>query len=449
VGIFWQDGVAGSVGFLFMNMGLIMRFMATKSVDEGRKAATFNILFMLPLSAIVVGNAGWLGKAISIAHPEVIPPNTSPDQIFVVVSNIVAIPGVFGFIMAALTAALMSTVDTLINATAAIYINDIHRPVRDYLKKKYKSQKENDKKELAAARYSSAIITALGVIAVLAFKGFPTVYEAHGYFHSTLTPPLVVAIFLGIFWKRFTPAAVMTTFIGGVALMLLGASHPATLISPFDHGIHMNAHHPYSYIRALYNLVVCSVVGVGVTLANSKLEQLVKSTIKSKTVAYALIALSTLLFVLIVGDFLPLSILIVLAIVLIFLVAMTSFYLIDYDPEGQTSGLTVWSVQKAKEVFKGRKINEAEGEKVTVAWKKKDGEDGVINFSKNDMKKMAAEVGDFVYISDKRKWLGGLKSIHSVYGEPHTEDGVVYLSNEDLLNGVFEEDKVLEAEKEM
>ena len=449
VGIFWQDGVAGSVGFLFMNMGLIMRFMATKSVDEGRKAATFNILFMLPLSAIVVGNAGWLGKAISIAHPEVIPPNTSPDQIFVVVSNIVAIPGVFGFIMAALTAALMSTVDTLINATAAIYINDIHRPVRDYLKKKYKSQKENDKKELAAARYSSAIITALGVIAVLAFKGFPTVYEAHGYFHSTLTPPLVVAIFLGIFWKRFTPAAVMTTFIGGVALMLLGASHPATLISPFDHGIHMNAHHPYSYIRALYNLVVCSVVGVGVTLANSKLEQLVKATIKSKTVAYALIALSTLLFVLIVGDFLPLSILIVLAIVLIFLVAMTSFYQIDYDPEGQTSGLTVWSVQKAKEVFKGRKINEAEGEKVTVAWKKKDGEDGVINFSKNDMKKMAAEVGDFVYISDKRKWLGGLKSIHSVYGEPHTEDGVVYLSNEDLLNGVFEEGKVLEAEKEM
>lgn len=55
VGIFWQDGVAGSIGFLFMNMGLIMRFMATKSVDEGRKAATFNILFMLPLSAIVVG----------------------------------------------------------------------------------------------------------------------------------------------------------------------------------------------------------------------------------------------------------------------------------------------------------------------------------------------------------------------------------------------------------
>ena len=32
VGIFWQDAIAGSIGFLFMNQGLIMRFMACKSV---------------------------------------------------------------------------------------------------------------------------------------------------------------------------------------------------------------------------------------------------------------------------------------------------------------------------------------------------------------------------------------------------------------------------------
>ncbi|RMF07504.1 MAG: sodium:solute symporter family protein, partial [Candidatus Neomarinimicrobiota bacterium] len=114
VGIFWQDAIAGSIGFLFMNQGLLMRFMACRSVNEGRKAAAVNILVVLPISAIVVGNAGWLGKAISVADPGLIPPNTSPDQIFVVVANIVSRPGVFGFVMAALTAALMSTVDTLI-----------------------------------------------------------------------------------------------------------------------------------------------------------------------------------------------------------------------------------------------------------------------------------------------------------------------------------------------
>ena len=52
VGIFWQDGIAGSIGFLFLNQGLIMRFMAAKSVNEGRKAAAINVLFVLPISAI-------------------------------------------------------------------------------------------------------------------------------------------------------------------------------------------------------------------------------------------------------------------------------------------------------------------------------------------------------------------------------------------------------------
>jgi len=173
VGIFWQDAIAGSIGFLFMNQGLIMRFMACKNVNEGRKAAGINILFVLPISAIVVGNAGWVGKAISIASPEVVSPSVSPDQIFVVVANIIASPGMFGFIMAALTAALMSTVDTLINATAAIYINDVHRPVRQFLKKSYGTVAESDRRELTAARYASIAVTTLGVLAVLAFKELP------------------------------------------------------------------------------------------------------------------------------------------------------------------------------------------------------------------------------------------------------------------------------------
>ena len=159
-----------------------MRFMACKNVNEGRKAAAVNILFVLPLSAIVVGNAGWIGKAISVTTPSVVAPNTSPDQIFVVVANIVASPGVFGFIMAALTAALMSTVDTLINATAAILINDVYRPIKRFMSMDTKTSGSDDKKELFAARLSSIGITILGVVAVLAFKNFPTVYEAHGYF---------------------------------------------------------------------------------------------------------------------------------------------------------------------------------------------------------------------------------------------------------------------------
>jgi len=65
------------------------------------------------------------------------------------------------------------------------------------------------------------------------------------------------------------------------------------------------------------------------------------------------------------------------------------------------------------------------------------------------MEKMAADVNDMVYISDKRKWLGGLKSIHTRYGEPHNEDGVVYITSNHEGHGLFVKGKVLEAEKEM
>jgi len=462
VGIFWQDGVAGSIGFLFMNMGLIMRFMATKSVNEGRKAAAFNILFMLPISAIVVGNAGWIGKAISVVSPDVVPPNTSPDQIFVVVANIVAIPGVFGFIMAALTAALMSTVDTLINATAAIYINDVHRPIKTWLKKYDEDTKSEDKHELFSARISSVVITILGVLSVLVFEGFPTVYEAHGFFHSTLTPPLVIAIFLGIFWKRFTPAGVITSFLGGVTLMIMGANHPGILIAPFDHGIEMHQAHPYTYIRALYNLVVCGAVAVAVTYANPWLKSTVaklKSKANHKKVFYAISFGAGIIFVGLIfsssivtlhpESYPEIIIMLLLAVVLVILVALSTTYYVKYNEETQTKGLTAWSIKSAKEFFKGSKLNEREGDKIRIKWKLREGDEDVVYFSKNDMNKMQAEVGDLVYITDARKWMGGLKSVHSVYGEPHNEDGIVYITDENFAQGQFVKGKALIAEKEM
>ena len=450
VGIFWQDAVAGSVGFLFMNQGLLMRFMACKSVNEGRKAATINILFVLPLSAIVVGNAGWLGKAMSVMDPGIISPNTSPDEIFVVVASIVTSPGIFGFIMAALTAALMSTVDTLINATAAIFVNDVYRPIMKYLKKKYDNNKQKDKQELFAARITSIAITASGVLSVLAFIQFPTVYEAHGYFHSTLTPPLVVAIFMGVFWKRFTPAGVITTFLGGVLLMILGARFPEVFISPFDHGIEMNPDRPYSYIRAFYNLIVCVGVGVFVTVTTviqKNIASTIKSNKNSKSIMWVLSVFTGVVYLLAILGFSSLQF--IFPVFIIVLVPIIVTYYSDYDEESSTKGLTVYSINEAKLAFKGSKVNEKLGETVEVNFFVSDHEQDEVMFSKNDLLKLGAEVGDLVYLSDKRKWLGGLKSIHSKIGKPHNEDGKVYLSEDQIDHGLFDKGKMLIAEKEM
>ena len=380
VGIFWQDGIAGSIGFLFMNQGLIMRFMACKSVNEGRKAATINILVVLPISAIVVSNAGWIGRAIVSVFPGQIDPNINPNDVFVVVTNLVARPGIFGFIIAALSAALMSTVDTLVNASANVFVNDLYRP---FVKKEH-----SDKHYLEIARWASVGVTALSVILVPVFNSFGTIYEAHGWFHSIFTPPLIVAIFLGIFWRRFTSAAVISTFTVGAALMILGQIFPQ-LIAPFDHGIEMMPGKPYIYIGALYNIAVCALVGVTVSLMT-----------KPK------------------------------------------------KPE-DIKGLSIFDVANAREYFKGSKPNDRDGDKVLVHYRTVEDQEDVIRFSRNDMEKMAADPGDLVYITDNRKWMGGLKSIHSVYGTPHDDEGIVYVTDVQRKSGMFVEGRILEAEKEM
>ena len=381
VGIFWQDGVAGSVGFLFMNQGLIMRFMACKSVNEGRKAAAFNVLVLLPISTIVVSNAGWVGKAISIVTPEAWNAATQLDHVFTQVAYLITGSEiVFAFVIAAVAAALMSTVDTLINAVAAVVINDIYRPI---------VKDKDDKHYLKVAMIVSAGATAVGALSTIFFNNFPTLYEAHGFFHSTMTPPLVVAIFLGIFWKRYSTPAAVATFLGGAILMWIGSKYPQIFISPFDHGIEFNPDRPYSYIRALYNTLVCAGSGVIVGLLTTS------------------------------------------------------------PTEEKIEGLTVWSLDKAREFFKGSAPNDRPGEKVTVKWTLKDETEDNVRFSISDMETMGADVGDMVYLADERKWLGGLKSIHSFYGEPHRDDEVVYITQSHAESGLFDKKRKMIAEKEL
>lgn len=459
VGTFWEDAIAGSVGFLFMNMGLIMRFMATKNVHEGRKAAAVNIIFMLPISAIVVGGAGWVGKAISLQNPNVLPSNINPDSVFVAVSNILTGPGVFGFVIAAVAAALMSTVSTLINATAAIWVNDVDRPLRLWLKKIKPEEPIDEKRAMNIARISTVAFTLLGVTAVYAFNSYPTVYQAHAFFHATLTPPLMIAIFFGAFWKKFTPAGLITTVIGGVALMLLGFRFPQELIGPIAHGTPFDPVHPYTYMAALYNLIVCTGVAVIVTLLHKRLKKLaakLKKNPNHTSIMYAMIGFSAIVVLIDFTEiffklnFATLPLLLTSTFIMsIFVAFITTFY-VKYDEEAQTLGLTIWSVRQAQEWFKGRKLNEREGEKVVVNWKLIETDnDDVINFSNKEMHRMQAEPGDLVYITDTRKWLGGLKSCHTVFGEPHDEQGIVYIRKIHLEKGLFVEHKPIEAEKEM
>jgi SSS family solute:Na+ symporter len=263
VGIFWQDAIANSAMFYFMHQGIIMRFLSARSVAEGRKAMFATVLILVPVAAVVVSGGGWVARAL--VHSGTLPPDTSSGDAFFIAAELLSRPGVFGLILAALTAALMSTVDTLITGVAAVVVNDVYKPLV--------RRPASDKELLKVARMTSVGVTLLGVLLVPVFLNFRTIYEAHGAFTAAVTPPLVITLLLSVFWKRFTATAARVTLVGGMAAILLSLFAPQ-IIAPFAHGVPMAeaggglfaGMAQYKYMRAFFGIVVCAALAVGTAL---------------------------------------------------------------------------------------------------------------------------------------------------------------------------------------
>jgi len=350
VGIFWQDAMANSAMFMFLNQGLIMRFLAVRSVPDARKAILVTSIVLMPVAAIVVAGGGWIGSAM--VHAGLLDANSPPDTIFVRVSYVLCQPGMFGLIMAALTAALMSTADTLINAVSAIVVNDLFRP--------FAKKELPDTHYLKIARYSSIGVALIGILLVPFFMQFDSIYAAHGAFTAAITPPMVIAALFGVFWRRFTAKAAVWTMVGGTAAVALSIFVPE-VIQPFAHGIPKGGeyHTAWVFPRALYGLVVSSAIGVVVTLLTKPRE------------------LSTM------------------------------------------RGLVWGTVRDAMVAFKGGEPREEHSVALLVEVK------GGLPFKRGElaefpicqltaslMKALDAAEGDIIYVSDPRRWLGGLRSVH-------------------------------------
>ena len=360
-GIFWQDGIVGSVGFAFMNQAVIMRFLAARSVVHARRATIINVLVLLPIATVAVSNSGWIARAITNTSPDIIAETTNPNGIFTVVAGIVSgSEAIFAFLVAAVVAALMSSLDSQINASAAVAVNDIYTPL---------SKNPSEKTRLRVAMFTSLLVTFIGIQAAFLFSKYGTIYEAHGAFHSVVTPPMVTVIFLGIFWKRFSSRAAVLTFVVGAIFILLGIEYPKTFVQPFSHGIEFVEAQPWSYIRALYNVFVCVSIGIIVTLFTKPPK--------------------------------------------------------NYD---RIKGLTIWTIRDGPQYFKGSDVNKNAG--ITIQFSGAEVEvtqkdNNEVSLPKNYMDKIKGNKGDLIYISDHRWYLGGLKSTHARLGSVSDNNKVI------------------------
>jgi SSS family solute:Na+ symporter len=360
VGIFWQDAMANSAMFYFLNQGMVMRLLSARSIEDSRKAVIAMMAILMPLAAIVVASGGWVARAL--VHAGVLPPDIEPKESFFIAAEFLTQPGIFGLVMAALTAALMSTVDTLITAIAAIVVNDVYKP---------RHPEADDRQLLKVARWSSVGITLFGVALVPLFQSFGSIYSAHGAFTAAVTPPLVVALFLGVFWHRYTPTAALWTMAGGSVVIAASIVWPE-MIAPFAHGVEMrdvgdgflSGKDQFKFMRGFFGLLVCSVIGVCATFASKA------------------------------------------------------------RPLDEVRGLVWGTVSDAIERYKGSPGVEQQGAWLAAQPQQLEADESrgeallpVVQVSAALAKAAGGlREGDLLYVSDSRAWLGGLRSSHAVVG---------------------------------
>ncbi len=403
VGVFWQD-MANSCVFFFINQGLIMRYLAAKSMQEARKTLLINSCCLLPFAVIIVGGPGWVGNAIARVAPEALDPDTPGADAFVVIAHLLCKPGVFGLMVAALIAALMSTVDTMINALAAIAVVDIYQP--------YLARGRDDRHYLKVARIVSIGASVAGLLLVEAFARFESIYEAHAAFTAAVTPPLAVAVIMGILWKRYTPAAAFWTMLIGAGMAVVSFIWPE-VVKPFMdlHGmVTGGAGFKPSYMRALFLLIVSGAGGVVVTVLTRP------------------------------------------------------------KPEEEIVGLWIGSIEAGRWAFKGGRPNDRPSNNVLTelrivdaepprgsvgppsqpidhGWESGPADHPVVSVSRAEMDRLGADPGDLLYIADARRILGGLRSLHATAGAAHDGPAGLCLTRGAVESGSLRLDRRVRVER--
>ena len=186
------------------NQYIIQRALAAKSVKEAQAGIVFAafLKLLIPILVVIPGIAAF------VLEPDL----AKPDQAYP--SMMAYAPaGIRGLIFAALVAAIVSSLGSMVNSIATIFTMDLYRPLRP------------DTSEGPLVWIGRGVAFTALVIAVLAARpllgsaeqAFQFIQEFTGFF----TPGIVVLFLLGMFWKRTTAAGALAAAVGSAVFSLL------------------------------------------------------------------------------------------------------------------------------------------------------------------------------------------------------------------------------------
>jgi SSS family solute:Na+ symporter len=187
------------------NQYIIQRALAAKNVREAQKGIMFAAYLKMLMPLIVV----LPGVAAVILAPDL----ETPDRAYPTVMNLLP-TGILGLVFAALIAAIVSSLASMMNSISTIFTMDIYR----HLGKPEKSEQH-------LVRVGRTVSLTAMVIAMVVARpllgqfdqAFQYIQEFTGFF----TPGVCALFLMGIFWKQTTSLGALGMALGSAALSII------------------------------------------------------------------------------------------------------------------------------------------------------------------------------------------------------------------------------------
>ena len=258
------------LGFYFWgtNQFMVQRTLGAKNLNHGRWGALFAGLLKLPIIFIMV-MPGLFGRLLYPAaeYPALA---ANSDLIFPTLMFDLLPIGIRGLIIAALVAAIMSSVDSTLNSASTLVTMDFI--------KKLKPNAPN-KTLVVAGRVVTFAFMTLAILWAPQILKFPDIWTYLQSMLAYLCPPFVACFVMGIFWKRSNrTAAFLALIVGHAAVALFFVLHLTGVIivqtGPLDAAQQAAVAAGTPVLHFLYLapilLIISILVIVGVSLSGEK-----------------------------------------------------------------------------------------------------------------------------------------------------------------------------------
>lgn len=211
--IFRGTSITGIIGLMAWGLGyfgqphIIVRFMAIKSPKELKSARRIGISWM------AIGLLGAVASGLTglIYFTENNSPLSDPETVFLRLGDVLFHPFITGIILAAVLAAIMSTISSQLLVCSSSITKDFYLT--------FFNKKASEKQQMFIGRISVLIVAALAtILAYLPNKSILNIVgQAWAGFGSSFGPVLL----LSLYWKRMNKwAALSGMIVGGLTVIL-------------------------------------------------------------------------------------------------------------------------------------------------------------------------------------------------------------------------------------